>query len=247
MKAHTSDLPDPFLKTGATGFERRILEAGAHEDPSPEVSKEMALALGISAGVAAVAAGSKLAGAAAAKTVASTSSVVLWPWVSIGLLGLVVSGVLIGGRHWKGSTRELHPPSAPAQISKPEPPPTTAATPEAPSVKAMPPESVGPEPVRRARTPAMTDDLREQIGLIDAARKALNADNADRTLQIVRRYQDRFTAGAFRPEATALKIEALVALGRRSEARPLAETFVAEHRGSALADRVARIAEVARR
>jgi hypothetical protein len=92
----------------------------------------------------------------------------------------------------------------------------------------------------------MTDDLREQIRLIDAARKALNADNADRALQIVRRYQDRFTAGAFRPEAAALKIEALVALGRRSEARPLAETFVAEHSGSALADRVARIADVAR-
>jgi hypothetical protein len=112
-------------------------------------------------------------------------------------------------------------------------------------VKTAPSAVASPAPVRRGRP--SPEDLREQIALIDAARAALTADAADRTLQIVRRYQDKFATGAFRPEATALKIEALVALGRRAEARPLARTFVAEHRGTALADRVASVAGVSKR
>lgn len=243
MKRHVSDLPDPLLKAGATDFERRILEAGAREDPSPEVSKQMALALGISAGVAAVAAGSKLAGAAAAKTATGTTSAVLWPWVSIGLLGLVVSGAVVGSRHWKGSGRDVNPGPTAAPVTMPKAPAPTVE-PESPPLKMIPNEAVAAVPVRRARTSAMADDLREQIGLIDAARTALNADAAERALQIIRRYQDRFASGAFRPEAAALRIEALVALGRRAEARPLAKKFVAEHRGTALADRVASVAGV---
>jgi hypothetical protein len=38
----------------------------------------------------------------------------------------------------------------------------------------------------------------------------------------------------------ALRIQALAKLGRMAEARALAERFVAEHRGSPLASRVAR-------
>jgi hypothetical protein len=244
MSRPTSDLPAPLLEAGATDFERRILDAGAREDPSAAASKRMALALGISAGVTAVAVGGKVAGAAAAKTAAGTTSVALWPWISIGVLGLVVTGAVVGTRPWRTSERDVRRVSAPAAVPAPIAP-TVPALPEAEPVKTAPPEIPSPAPARRARPTA--DDLREQIALIDAARAALTADAAERTLQMVRRYQDRFATGAFRPEATALKIEALVALGRRAEARPLAETFVAEHRGTALADRVASVAGVSKR
>jgi hypothetical protein len=244
MSRHTSDLPDPLLAAGATDFERRILDAGAHEDPSAEASKRMALALGISAGVATVAVTGKVAAAAAAKTAAGATSVVVWPWISIGVLGLVVTGALVGSRHWKSSERDVRRASASATLPAPAAPPAPA-TPEATPVKTAPSEVASPAPARRARPSA--DDLREQIALIDAARAALTADAAERTLQLVRRYHDKFASGAFRPEAAALKIEALVALGRRAEAKTLAETFVAEHRGTALADRVASIAGVNKR
>jgi outer membrane protein assembly factor BamD (BamD/ComL family) len=78
--------------------------------------------------------------------------------------------------------------------------------------------------------------------LLDSAREAVSAGGGRRALEILRRYQDRYPTGSFRPEATAIKIEALLKLGRETEAHAMAEQFVAEHRGSLLSRRVAEIA-----
>jgi outer membrane protein assembly factor BamD (BamD/ComL family) len=78
--------------------------------------------------------------------------------------------------------------------------------------------------------------------LIDGARSAMGAGAGGRALDILGQYQSKYPAGSFRPEAAALKIEALVKLGRTAEARTLAERFVAEHGGTPLAERVARLA-----
>ena len=56
---------------------------------------------------------------------------------------------------------------------------------------------------------------------------------------LVRRYQEKYPSASFRPEATAIKIEALLKLDRQAEARALAVRFVTENRGSLLAKRVA--------
>ena len=77
---------------------------------------------------------------------------------------------------------------------------------------------------------------------MDAARAAVSEHADRRALEILRRYQEKYPVGLFRPEATALKVEALIHLGRTSEARALAERFVAGHRGTLLAARVAEIA-----
>jgi len=69
----------------------------------------------------------------------------------------------------------------------------------------------------------------------------VSAGAGERALQVLRQYESTYGAGSFRPEARALKVEALVAVGRRAEARALAERFVVDYRGSALAERVARI------
>jgi glycosyltransferase A (GT-A) superfamily protein (DUF2064 family) len=245
MNRPTSDLPEPLLAAGATDFERSILDAGANEDPSQEATKRMAAALGLSAGVAAVATSTTLASAAGAKTVAGATSTALWPWVSIGVLGALVSGAVVETRHWRGVGRDLGTRSAPAAVVAP-PAVTVPTVPEAATAKPIPGEATSMERILPARPQTTTEDLREQIALVDAARAALKADT-ERTLQTVRRYEDRFPTGAFRPEAAALRIEALVALGRQEEARALAKTFVAENRGTALADRVARIAGVSKR
>ena len=58
----------------------------------------------------------------------------------------------------------------------------------------------------------------------------------------VKQYQTRYPKGAFRPEAAAIKIEALVKLGHADEARALAKRFLIAHGPGPLADRVARLA-----
>jgi outer membrane protein assembly factor BamD (BamD/ComL family) len=84
--------------------------------------------------------------------------------------------------------------------------------------------------------------LSEQIALIDSARAAVASGAGERALGLLRQYRDKYPAGSFRPEAFALQVEALVKAGRNAEARALAERFVAEHAGTPLAKRVARIA-----
>jgi outer membrane protein assembly factor BamD (BamD/ComL family) len=88
----------------------------------------------------------------------------------------------------------------------------------------------------------VSEDVTEQIALIDAARDALAHGRAERALTTVRQYHARFPKGAFRPEAAAIKIEALMKLGRTTEARSLAERFLVAHGPGPLAERVARLA-----
>jgi hypothetical protein len=233
------DPPERLLDGGATEFERRILEAAAGNKPSPETSARMARALGVTAtGIGAVAVGTKLASdAAVAKATTAAGTTVLWPWVSAGVLGLVIAGAVVGTRAWQAAPTEarpaLTPVTTPALLD-----PAPSAPPNGALGQSLP---AGPS-VTSTSEHAVTRDLRDQIALIDAARTALSSGAGRRALEILRRYQDGYPAGSFRPEAAALKVEALVKLGREAEARALAERFVAEHRGSLLAERVAKLA-----
>ena len=103
------------------------------------------------------------------------------------------------------------------------------------------------EKIRQARgaaqpAPAPVSDLRDQIALVDAARTAVKAGSTERALVLLRRYEVSYPGGAFRPEALALRIEALAEGGRGAEARALAREFLARYPQSPLADRVARAA-----
>jgi hypothetical protein len=242
MSRSTIHTPERWLDAGATAFERRLLEADAHEEPSPELSARMAQGLGISGAAITAIAVAKAASAdiAAAKVATGAAGVAVWPWISVGVLGLVVAGVIVGTHGSTTSERQASPVSRP--VSAPVPvaaPPSGLAEPAATVVEPPP----GPTaPGRRGRAGTIASDLRDQIAMVDAARAALLADSGERVLQILRRYQDRYPVGSFRPEATALKIEALVQLGRQGEARTLARRFVAENAGTALADRVANVA-----
>jgi outer membrane protein assembly factor BamD (BamD/ComL family) len=127
-----------------------------------------------------------------------------------------------------------------ARVSHVEPSPsaapvsteTTAATPERRIERAR----------KRAVPARPVDDLRDQIALIDAARTAVKAGSTERALVLLRRYDTNYPGGAFRPEALALRIEALAAGGRGAEARALAREFLARYPQSPLADRVERVA-----
>src|SRR5262249_27113279 len=133
------------------------------------------------------------------------------------------------------------PHAAPPPVTAPvRPAPAAqvqAPTPPAEAVTQPPPRAAAPPP--RSRAVGAAGDLADQVAFIDSARAAMSAGNGARALEILHRYQDKYPGGSFRPEAAAIRIEALMKLGREAEARTLSERFVAEHRGSLLARRVA--------
>jgi hypothetical protein len=239
MSRGPTDLPERLLAADATDFERRVLSGALEKRPSAAASGRMAKALGVTVTGIGAAAGAKALAAEAAvskATVAAGTSAV-WPWVSATLVGLAVTGAVVGGRAWHASRSQPAPRPAPAVVAPPAdrppmPPAAAAARTSATSA---------PAALRHRVRGASEGDLRDQIALVDQAREALTTGAPQRALEFLRRYQDRYPSGSFRPEAAAITIEALVKLGREAEARTLATRFVAEHRGSLLAARVAEL------
>jgi hypothetical protein len=242
------DPSERLLSSNATDFERRLLEAALQKRPSPAASARMARALGVSVAAAGTAAATtSLAAGAAASKVTAAAATVTWPWISIGVIGLVVAGAVVGTRaghrdRTRDAEHHLQLASAPATATPPSAPdPSVTAEPTAVASRSSP-HIVAPSPHSRAA--ATAGELGEQIAFVDSARAAMSSGASRRALEILRRYQDKYPTGSFRPEATAIKVEALMKLGREAEGRALAERFLAEHRGTLLARRVADVAGV---
>jgi hypothetical protein len=233
MNNSTDEFPERLTVVGATDLERRLLAAGTHEQPSPELRQRMAMAIGVSAGLGAA---TGVAAAAASSKGAATATALL-PWISAGVVALTVGG-LVAMRSWSPSQSPARQPAAaPAVAPAPARVPETAAG--RPALEAPRPAVAPPSTAHRGA--ALSGDLGEQIALLDRARSELAGGGALRTLELARRYQDRYPAGSFRPEAAALRIEALVKLGRTAEARALVDRFVTEYGPSPLSDRVTRL------
>lgn len=80
--------------------------------------------------------------------------------------------------------------------------------------------------------------LRAEVAVLERARAALSAGDARRTLVELEAHRKLAPAGALAPEAQALRIEALAALGKRSEAAEEARDYLARHPATPAADRV---------
>jgi hypothetical protein len=244
------DLPERLLAGDATDFERRMLAAALEKKPSSAASARMGKALGVTVATVATAtttatAGTALAAGAAAAKAPVAAGAAMWPWISAGVLGLVVAGAVVATRIPHTAIPHTAPAdTAPASAPAAQPAPPGGATSEPGDVTTQRP----PAPAaasRRSRTATAAGAVAEQTAFIDTARAAVAERSDGRALEILRRYQEKYPAGLFRPEATALKVEALVHLGRDDEARALAQRFVAEHRGTLLGARVAEIAGLA--
>jgi hypothetical protein len=239
MTPPDSRLPTQLRVVGATDLERRVLDAASRELPSVELTRKMQQALGLSIAAGAMTAvAAKSSSAAAAAAGAPTFA---WPAISVGVLALAVTGAVVGLRSTAGHQATSRPaitvptivlghaPVAPEPIAaaSPAPTPRSAAAPA--------------HAHRHALAAATPSDLRAEIALVDAARTAVGSGADDRALALLNRYDTSYRAGTFRPEATALRIEALDHLGRTVQARTLAQRFIAAHPDSPLADRVARV------
>jgi hypothetical protein len=133
-------------------------------------------------------------------------------------------------------------PAEPA-IDRPGAAPAAAAAPAAP-IKTPTPQgatrfdstAAAPQAVKPSAT--LNDELAQELASVDKARSALRSGNAAAALEQVSRYERAYKRPRFAPEASALRIEALIAQGRRAEAGQLARVFMANYPGHPLTVRL---------
>ena len=206
----TSD-PKRLTVVGATDLERSLLQAARRERPSPELTARMAAGLGISGGRGA----SRRRRPAAAAAPVAAAKTTLTAWMAAGVFAAAVA------RGSWSRRRSLRRPSAHAGAAKPAPAVSASRRggdrrPAAPAASAAHERRI--EKTRQApgagAGPGAATICAIEIALIDAARTAVKAGSTERALVLLRRYEVSYPGGAFRPEALALRIEALDEGGR---------------------------------
>ncbi|HSU41200.1 MAG TPA: hypothetical protein VLJ38_16595 [Polyangiaceae bacterium] len=235
--------------SGATELERRLLEAAGREQPSRELSERMAKAIGVSMPGAGGAPITTNATSQVPKAATAPSSSL--PWVA----GALASAVVVVGvaMFTRSNSRQLAAVSTATSVGAPLKTAERAASspvPVAPtSVTASSGKALQQEPeirrapsAQRAGERTAKSDLSDQLAVVDAAHRALTGGDAAGALTLARKYQAEYPTGTFRPEAAAIRIEALGKLGRTAEAQALAGNFAKTYGPGPLADRIAALA-----
>jgi hypothetical protein len=91
------------------------------------------------------------------------------------------------------------------------------------------------EPALAADTLHGESPLAAELHLIGDAQGALRAGDAERSLALLGEHDQRFPSGALAPEAAALRVDALCAAGRATDAESARRHFEEQYPGSALA------------
>lgn len=226
-------------------FARSVLSSGRSLPPNPNRKKQVLAALGVGAVIA---------------TTHKVSWAAISTWQKLALVGGVAC-VGAGGALTYGYLTE--PTTSSASSGKDVPaieatrfdspsPLEVAAEPEvpaAPSAEVMDEAAEQPVAVRSqvneriipaAQKTAEGSTVKAELALLEQARSSLNASNPNAALQTLRRYAERYPRGSMRLEAEVLRVEALAAAGRTSEAARLAERLLSRNPKSVVAARLRR-------
>lgn len=216
---------------------RELLDSARGDEPTPEQLTALAGRLGPLL--------TPPVGAPSSTPASSAGSTVTATGVKLKLLTGVALAVLAGGSFQAGRVFErarATAPSAPVvterprplaepRVDVPPPPPAPVDAPAAPAAPVMPTPSSRPRaPEHRpaAPTPAAAS-LDEELGLLESAYGALQRGDAAAALALAQGHAGRFPEGALAQEREVLAIDALMRLGRRSEAETRARTFQARY------------------
>lgn len=181
------------------------------------------------------------------------------PVLTAKTLALVAAGTIFGGFTGAGIHAALTkpPPPAPAPVvavapvvPAVAPPPVVDAPPVAPEEEEelveqptpSSPEIATPKKGTKQRTkkgtlvPVVTSDeaLAQERSIIETARAALSRGRAEEALAETERHAAMFPTGRLAEERESLAIQALMTVGRTSEARQRAATFQQQHPRSLL-------------
>lgn len=237
--SHRADPPRLMVSERADSPLRQLLEAGRGDAPSRRALRAAPaavlamIATQAGAGTAAAALG---AGSAAAFTQASVGGALVVKWLTIGVvLGSALSvSVIKGPRLWQAeSTTRVPPAAAPSRPTRSVAlserqvdrvfadqrvaEPTASATARVEASK----RGAASAPASNA---AVAADLAREIALLDAASRALAANLPERALHWLDG-ANALPSHSLGPEATVLRVRALVRLGRRESARGVVEAF----------------------
>jgi hypothetical protein len=260
--------PDRLLKSSGSEVERLLLSAGRERAPRGAKRRALAAATGVvaaSALTAGNAAGAAVAGKASmsATTLLSLKWIVV---VGVASAGVVTGTVAVHAARAERATRaaetvpvattrpHLHISSSPAQV----PPPAAAAAatitpdpvaplpapalPSPPAALAAAPTAlvISPRtaaPAAKASAPASSNAAAE-LAMLDQARGAVRDGEPARGLSILDAYASRFPHGIMAPEASIVRIEALVGAGDRDDAKRAGDAFLRANPSSPYAPRI---------
>ncbi len=236
----TPDL-EPLLHGEATEAERSLLELAKRDAARPGARDEMLAALGLPI----VPAPDRFA-VRFGRLLGSSGGSLLH-----GVLLALFIGAVTGAAVMFGSSSEsASEPSVPSDLREsslraPSPAEGSVRPDDLASAPVVTPDSLpsasAPPAKAGAATGAVssTDTLAREIARVEAARTALERNEAARAMELLDAYEREFSRGAFAVEVSVLRIEALAQVGKTDEARRLGARFLAEHRQGAFARRVA--------
>jgi hypothetical protein len=255
--------PKRLSTASESEFERALLRAG--RVVAPRGSKERALMVASSAlGASAAVAGGAAAGKGTALGIAKAGSIASLKWVAIvGLTGFGVTASVVV-LHEVHDTRPVQievsvPTARPAPAKRARANAKTTASidegwtpaPVDPFTIASTSTGVVAAPPAPAHAPIVVVDADEvatstvpaELIMLEQARGALRDGDPARCLSTLERYAERFPRGSMAPEATMLRIEALMNAGDRSAARRFADAYLASDPDSPYTVRVRSLLE----
>jgi hypothetical protein len=156
------------------------------------------------------------------------------------IVGAVLAAAVLGVTWWPASPTPPAPspvaaaPEVPVVANAVQPTPIESAAAPVPSALAPPPK---PSSASASSSGPVVDDGSE-VMMLDQARAALGADPS-RALALTIEHARRFPRGMLAQEREFIAINALVNMGRQSEARARAESFAAHFPGSVHRGRIA--------
>lgn len=110
---------------------------------------------------------------------------------------------------------------------------------EEPAAKEADPAPMRSTPATKA-APPRKDGVAEEVALMGRIRRAIQNDENDRALRLLRQHGRRFPTGVFADEREVSLAEALCAAGKVEQGREAASSFVAKNPRSSLAARARR-------
>jgi hypothetical protein len=213
--------PNRLLDESNSQLERALLGVGRVAPSSSKTRTKTLAALGLAAGSATL-----LTGAAGAATLSSAAKLT-WTKLVLGVSLVGAAAVPVG---YYASTHQSAPETAATQ--------SAAARVRTAGLAAESIDDMIDAPAAMPMDPVARASLTRELAALDRARLALASGDARGVLGQLDAYQRSFPRGRLALEAEVLRIDALARVGRSSEARQHAQTFVRQHPNSVLATRV---------
>jgi hypothetical protein len=214
---------------GATPKERLLLQAGIDEAPPDSAGRKRALAaLGLAVGTGTLATSAKAA-VGLPKGVALAQA----KWL---LFGAISAAVAVGtvqlatkpdpapslaksGSSGRKATTAVEG-TRPVESAEPQTRPTSSML--VPGAAPPPVNNVPRAPADAVTSPS---ELVAQVAALDVARAALRAGRARESVALLDKFKRNFPRSGLAPEATVVRVSALLALGQRARATELARAY----------------------